>query len=91
MSKGFLWGVGGAVVALAVFFGGFFAGATVNNGFRSEDVQAADNALERKSPQMECIHWVEKWRGTSDTTIGVNGPNFAMFTALCGKPETSHK
>jgi hypothetical protein len=88
MSKEFVWGAGGAVFVAAVFLGGIFAGVTLSDEYHHFDIR---NAEQRNSPQMQCIKWVDGWRGTSPTTLGEHGPNFEMYVSLCGQPETSRQ
>lgn len=86
MSRGFLWGVCGAVLTIAVFLTGFGVGATVAQGYSNYYIKALQ-AKEMESPQMQCIHWVDQWKG-----VGPNpGPVFGMYTALCGRPDTAHQ
>ena len=84
MSKGILWGVGGAVVALAIFL----AGVGFGNDMQAMESQSYINSIKntKESPQMQCIHWVNTWKG-----LDGGGPVFGMYTALCGKPDASHQ
>jgi len=79
-------GVFSAVIALALFFGGFMLGAELMQDTHRGYVQELEaRAANSPSAQMQCIHWLENWRSVGQPQ-GVDGPSFGMYTELCGKP-----
>lgn len=87
MSRTFLWGVSGAVFVIAVFLAGFFVGANVEKGFSDLVVSNMQASQEKESSQMQCIHWVDKWKSIGPSP----NPVFGMYTALCGRPDVSRQ
>jgi len=83
-------GVLSAIVALGLFFAGFLVGANVamdsNSGY-TRYLQAT--AANQESAQMQCIHWVDKWRSAPKFQGDEGMPAFGMYTALCGKPDSN--
>jgi hypothetical protein len=82
----FIVGTLGATLGIALFLAGLFTGASIyraNTGYALEQARASVN---RESPQMQCIHWVENWRSASNFSKNGDPPTFGMFTDLCGKP-----
>jgi hypothetical protein len=71
-------GVATFIIAMGLYFWGF----NVGMGFE----QLSERA--QRNPQMQCIQWVEQWKSAPTTDNPQGAPTFAMFTALCGKPDS---
>jgi hypothetical protein len=81
--KPFAFGALGAAAAIAMFIWGVTVGIRVEQS----DVSPSLNQP-HESAQMQCIHWVDKWRSAPDFPNQTPGaPVFGMYTALCGKPD----
>jgi hypothetical protein len=82
-------GVVAAIVALGLFFSGFLVGANVAIGNNSGYVKYLNERAEHgESAQMQCIHWVDQWKGEPTVGNQQGAPTFGMYTALCGKPDS---
>jgi hypothetical protein len=71
-------GVATAVIALGLYFWGFNVGMKYEQYFERNS----------ESAQMQCIHWVEQWKGEPTIENPKGNPNFGMFASLCGKPDS---
>jgi hypothetical protein len=86
--KAIFVGALGAALGVALFLAGLFTGATI---YRTNTDYALDQArasATQESAQMQCIHWVDKWRTAPQFQSDPGMPTFGMYTTLCGKPDS---
>ena len=81
--KPFAFGALGAAAAIAMFIWGVTVGIRVEQS----DVSPSLNQP-HESAQMQCIHWVDQWKGEPTVGNQQGAPTFGMSTALCGKPDS---